>query len=147
LNKIPFPFELSDANNLVEYLAEKNRNKRNRNVIVFDELAIQNCGIAVLNEFSNQRAILGFSILPEFQNKGIATWVAQQLLSTAAVVGFEEVQASPIIENQSSMRVLEKLGFEIEEEIEEESIHSGIRKSLRWIKQITSNRLVDETPT
>lgn len=139
LNRIPHPFELEDAANIIAEFEENNKNRRNRNLIIRFEESDQRCGICVLNEASNNRAILGFSTHPRFKNKGIATAAAEHLIQIAQQKGFSEVQASSIEGNFASTKVLTKLGFEIEEEnVEEESLHSGIRLSSRWIKRLES---------
>lgn len=104
LNRIPHPFELDDAVKIISEFEEKNRNF----VISFDD-SEQNCGICVLNEASENRAILGFSTHPRFKNNGIATEAAKHLIQIAQQEGFLEVQASTIDGNFASTKVLTKL--------------------------------------
>lgn len=143
LNKIPFPFELGDAIKLVGKFEEMNKNSRNRNLVVYSSGDFRKCGVCVLNEASKNRAILGFSILPKYQKRGIATQAARDLIREAEREGFAEVQASPIKNNEASIKVLRKLGFEIEQDfLEEESIHSGVRLASRWVKHLTRDKTV-----
>lgn len=145
LNRIPHPFESGDAVKIISEFEEKNKNRRNRNFVINLDDSEQKCGICVLNEASEKRAILGFSIHPRFQNKGIATEAAKYLIQVARQEGFSEVQASPVNDNLASAKVLTKLEFEIEEmNVEEESLHSGIRLSSRWIKKIIPTRQLRE---
>ena len=141
LNRIPYPFEVKDAVTIVSEFEEQNKNRRNRNFLIKLEESDQKCGICVLNEASQRRAVLGFSIHPKFRNQGIATEAAKHLLQIAEMEGFFEVQASHINDNLASIKVLEKLGFEIEaKDVEEESLHSGTRLSTRWMKRLHSNQ-------
>lgn len=66
-------------------------------------------------------------------------------MKIAKEVGYSEIQASPIEGNSASTKVLTKMGFEIEEKnVEEESLHSGIRLSSRWIKRLKPNKALGD---
>ncbi len=133
LNRIPFPYGIEDAENTTHGLIAANQNKRNLNAIV--TMSGKSVGILVVNAISEKRAVLGFSILPEFQRKGIATRACKLAIDHAISAGFTEIQSSPLQENIASSNLLKKLGFVVEEQnVMEESIHSGIRKADRYIK-------------
>lgn len=134
LNRVPYPFSMNDAERIVQGMIESNRDYRNRNLVVWDRKSGDRCGVVVLNCLSEKRAVLGFSVLPRFNGRGIATRSSRDVLSLALEIGYREVQASPLDENLASRRVLEKLGFRVDEEgILEASVHSGMRRCSRWV--------------
>ncbi|MEM7673765.1 MAG: GNAT family N-acetyltransferase [Verrucomicrobiota bacterium] len=143
LNGIPYPFELDDSADIVSGFEEKNENGRNRNYIISFADSDQKCGVCVLNELTEDRAVLGFSTHPKFKNRGIASEAANHLIGIAQKEGFSEVQASPVDGNFASTKILIKLGFNIEaKNVKEVSQHSGMRVSTRWIKRLIPNKAV-----
>ncbi len=66
-----------------------------------------------------QYADIGFAFLPQFEKKGYALESALALMKYGQkILGFKEVLAITTQDNESSRKLLEKLGFEFDELIE-----------------------------
>lgn len=75
------------------------------------------CGFVKRDNF--QYADIGFAFLPQFEKKGFAVESASALMKYGQeVLGFKEVLAITTQDNESSGRLLEKIGFKFDELIE-----------------------------
>lgn len=63
----------------------------------------------------------GFAFLPQYSRKGYAFEASVALLSEL-IIGTEKIQAITLKENVNSIKLLEKLGFKEESEIEKENL-------------------------
>lgn len=75
------------------------------------------CGFVKRDNF--QYADIGFAFLPQFEKKGYAVESASAMMKYGEeVLGFKEVLAITTQDNESSGRLLEKIGFKFDELIE-----------------------------
>lgn len=73
-------------------------------------------GAACLWNFDTQNGTveMGYELLPEFQGKGIMVEIITRILQYAfEVMGIKTIVACPSIDNPPSVKLLEKMGFEI----------------------------------
>lgn len=89
------------------------------------------CGFVKRDNF--QYADIGFAFLPQFEKKGYAFESASAVMKYGEeVLGFKEVLAITTQDNESSGRLLEKLGFSFDELIE--MPNGEILKLFSWRK-------------
>jgi RimJ/RimL family protein N-acetyltransferase len=75
----------------------------------------------------------GWSVLPEFQGRGIATKATAQVVERARAEGMHRwLHAFPIPENSASNAICRKLGFEFLEEVEFEFPPGHFAPSNDW---------------
>ncbi|NII81302.1 MULTISPECIES: GNAT family N-acetyltransferase [unclassified Pedobacter] len=68
-------------------------------------------------DIQNETAEMGYELLPEFQGKGIMVETITRILKYAfEVIGIKTIVAFPSIDNPPSIKLLEKMGFEIASE-------------------------------
>jgi RimJ/RimL family protein N-acetyltransferase len=72
--------------------------------------------IGFLNTDKNGRSWVGFTLDPKYWNQGYATEAVQAVLGHYCRIGISNVWASTDPKNESSMRLLKKLGFNLVEE-------------------------------
>lgn len=96
-----------DDNGYGLYLVELKENK----------ISLGICGFVKRDNF--QYADIGFAFLPQFEKQGYAVESAQAVMEYGEkTLGFKEVLAITTQDNESSGRLLEKLGFTFDELIE-----------------------------
>ena len=74
------------------------------------------CGILKRPELESPD--LGYAFLPEYHGQGFAQEAAQAVLKDAVAQGQTQILAVTLIENLPSCRLLEKVGFEFQGEME-----------------------------
>jgi RimJ/RimL family protein N-acetyltransferase len=136
LNQISWPYTRSLADTFVRRAIEE----RGRQSAFFFAIETRDSsrfvGIVVVraDEESEGLGILGYSILPEFWGQGFATEAGRRILDFAFFgLGLDAVQATPVLSNPASVRVLVRLGFKAGQRgVLEESLHSGKRLADRY---------------
>lgn len=64
---------------------------------------------------------IGFAFLPEYNGRGYAYEAAAKVLASATNEGYNTVLATTVPQNNRSIRLLTKLGFHFEKELEAEN--------------------------
>ncbi len=133
LSKVTFPFKHQHAEEFVSRVMSGNEVGEALSMIIERKDNHVDVGFVSLSKFRDL-AILGFSIIPEEWNKGYATEAANRVVEFAFNdLEIETIQASPIEDNVASIKVLEKLDFQVHERgILENSVHSGERLVTRY---------------
>jgi ribosomal-protein-alanine N-acetyltransferase len=72
---------------------------------------------------------LPWSLLPEFQGRGLASESAAAALKVASSIGLKHVVSLALLENDASRRVMEKIGLSFERKVE----HAGLPHALYGI--------------
>ena len=78
---------------------------------------IGSCGFKGKPDFDNYVEI-GYEVHPEFQSRGIGTEAAQALIDFAFTKNINGIKAHTLREENNSVRILKKLGFTFQGEIE-----------------------------
>ena len=109
LSTAPWPFALRDA----EAFLAAPRDPVLPSFLIFERTAGEpvlagSCG---LGRRASGNVELGYWIARPFWGRGIATEAGRQLVAIARTLGLERLEASHVLDNPASGRVLEKLGF------------------------------------
>ena len=99
-----------------------------------DDVVIGLCGFAGPRDTAGCVEI-GYSIVPSYQGKGLASEAAQALIEFAKTAGVSKVSAHTLAETNASTRVLEKCGFK---RIHEITDPEG-KRVWRWEKLMTKH--------
>ena len=140
LNRIPVPFTLAEAEGLVSlWLSEAER--AITCMFVGERTSGAKVGVVSLHHGQDQPeariGVVGYSILPEFWAQGYATEMVGAMVDLADRAGFRSLQASTLVSNAASRRVLEKLDFELSESsFMEESLHSPPREHCKYLRRL-----------
>ncbi|MCO5994643.1 GNAT family N-acetyltransferase [Actinoallomurus rhizosphaericola] len=67
--------------------------------------------IGLYNEAWSRQAMVGYSMLPEFRGRGVATRAVRLVSAWAFEIGVQRLVAGTMTDNVASQRVLEKAGF------------------------------------
>ncbi|MBA2655434.1 MAG: GNAT family N-acetyltransferase [Tatlockia sp.] len=74
---------------------------------------------------------LGYALMPQFWNQGLATEISKACLEIAfEIIGLENIVSFTLVTNKASQRVMDKLGFQYERDI----IHTGLPHVLYRMK-------------
>ena len=68
-------------------------------------------GIGLFNDTFSRQAMVGYSMLPEFRGRGVATRAVRLLSAWAFEIGVKRLAAGTLTDNVASQRVLAKAGF------------------------------------
>ena len=91
--------------------------------IVFDEKIVGQIGVEKLDSTC---AEIGYCLIAEYENRGIATEAVKQICGLAfSELNVSRVQAKVFEDNIGSKRVLEKAGFSLEGVLEKSAVKSG----------------------
>lgn len=84
-------------------------------------------------DIQNETVELGYELLPEFQGKGIMVEIITCILRYAfEVMGIKTIVACPSSDNPPSVKLLEKMGFEIVQS-DYQNTHVGVPGMLTYI--------------
>jgi len=84
-------------------------------------------------DIQNETVELGYELLPEFQGKGIMVEIITCILRYAfEVMGVKTIVACPSSDNPPSVKLLEKMGFEIAQN-DYQNTHVGVPGMLTYI--------------
>ena len=91
--------------------------------IVYDEKVVGQIGVEKLDSTC---AEIGYCLISEYENRGIATEAVRQICGLAfAELNVARIQAKVFEDNISSKRVLEKVGFSLESILEKSAVKGG----------------------
>lgn len=141
LYEVPYPYTIEDALNFIK---SSYNNFRLHKAITFAidyknnsqsiHLLVGTIGIKDI-DYINKKANIGYWIGKQYQGKGIATECVKLVVNYAFdVLELEEISAYVFPDNNSSIRVLEKNGFEKTKKVNEyHPISKNYRNSLVYI--------------
>lgn len=92
-------------------------------------------GTAQLYDINHKHhfASLGCLLMPEYQSKGLMTEAIQSIINHAfKYMRLHRIEAQIQTENQTSIRLFEKLGFEREGLVRENFLIAGVYESAYW---------------
>ena len=131
LARVPFPYRLEDAEAWIAGLAEKPDH------LVYTIHRERLIGVVSL-DVGHDGPRLGYWLGERWHGRGFMTEAAGALLSYAfATHGPRAVRSSVFVENETSLRVLAKLGFEVTGSGEEFSMARG-EKAPVWQARLTA---------
>ena len=109
----PFPYTLADAQKFIQLASEKQ--PPTIFAIIYKEMHAGNIGLHPASDVYRKSAEIGYFLGEDFWGKGIAT-AAVQLITQYGFdqLGLNRIYAGVFEFNPSSMRVLEKCGYERE---------------------------------
>jgi len=112
-NTFPSPYTYEDAVNFIKTMIN-DEISYSRAIVVNNE-AVGSIGIHFQNDVYSKSAELGYWLSEEYWNKGIITESIKEITSDGfSKFDIVRIYAEPFACNESSKRVLEKVGFNLE---------------------------------
>lgn len=131
LSRLPRPFDRSQARAFcIPRLQAENEYRFA--ALMGEESRFVGVGTLRLDDATKRTVILGYSVVPHGWNAGVGTQVARLLVNQAtSIFDATTLQASPLKENHASCRILEKLGFRVDQEIRIDDTSTEVRYLLK----------------
>ncbi|MBQ4373701.1 MAG: GNAT family N-acetyltransferase, partial [Lachnospiraceae bacterium] len=114
-DRLPYPYTEADADWWLGMVAENEGKKGAWRAIVMDGQIVGSISVEIADE-NNSVGSIGYMILTPFWSQGIGTEAVRQICGIAyRELAIERIIGEVFTENQASIRVLEKNGFQLEE--------------------------------
>jgi RimJ/RimL family protein N-acetyltransferase len=143
LYEVPYPYKIDDALNFIKSSYDEFRLRKAITFAIDSKNKLQSFQllsgtIAIKDiDYVDKKAKIGYWIGKQYQGKGIATECVKLVVNYAFdELKLEEILAYVFPDNNSSIRVLEKNGFEKTKEVNEyHPISKRYKKSLVYMKK------------
>jgi len=114
-DRLPYPYTEADADWWLGMVAENEGKEGAWRAIVMDGQIVGSISVEIADE-NNSVGSIGYMILTPFWSQGIGTEAVRQICGIAyRELAIERIIGEVFTENQASIRVLEKNGFQLEE--------------------------------
>ena len=134
-----FPFPYTKENAIWWIKTGHSKNCSTNYAIEYDECFVGGIGVTPSHGWKAHLAEIGYWVGEEYWNRGIATIALQEMTNhTFSTLNIKKLYAPVFEDNKSSMRVLEKCGYQLEGILNQDVYKDGEYHNLHYYAKIYS---------